>query len=375
MTNRQDTGPDHLSVWAINLAWRGGLDCMMYNSDVFFQRLRQFSYRPDIILVSEMPYCRRSRCDQDACLEDPGAVSSHQTFIQRLEASPLDAEYSYVHGEGPPEEAPISDHLVVFRKDRFTVVDEDVMVWQEVADDLCGANNELGVPNESEGRWQVAVRLWDALQSRYVVAVGLHLDHAYECVRENVLRMQEVLDGRWNPAEGARRDMIIVGGDFNEPPDTNSRESRARTEHDPDPWYRTMSESYGGELKNHDTVWTKHYVNGQGGNNPICSQWTRGNGTIFDEQAASQCDYDCEDDGIGMTELDCKAHYRIDFLWVRWETAAGDVVTAGNTPGFDPEEWIETAMADQGYFGSSLKAPGLGPYSDHRAVHAVLRWW
>lgn len=367
MTDRRDTDADHLSIWTANLAWKGNLDCSVYNSDAFFQRLRQYSYRPDILMINEMPYCSRSECSHVACFDHGSDPASHAEFMDRLQHDPLDAEYDYVHAAGPPEDAPNSDHMVVFRKDRFTLADEDVLVWKEVAGSTCDAD-------DSRGRWQMAVRLWDQLQAQYVVAVSVHFSYTFHCVRENLLYMQRRLDARWDPTEGSPRDLVVVGGDFNQAPDTTSDKPRWRAETDPDPWYRTMSEAYDGPLRYHDTAWTKHHAERGIRSNPICAEWTHGNTIRLDENAPDRCDYVCDDSSSDPTEVRCNSHPRIDFLWVRWEAADGTVMTSDTTAGFDPEAWIETAMADQGYFGSMIRARGKGLYSDHRAVHAVLRW-
>lgn len=351
------------------------MDCDRYSGDAFFHRLQQFSYRPDIILASEVPFCTRSNCGDSACFEDDSILGSSRSFLTMLNAVAPGVEYDLIHAEGPPRYREPADVLIAFRTDRFSYEEDDVHTWQELDGDGC-LGPEQWPPGESfGGQWMLAVRFWDAWQSRHVVAASVHFNHRTDCVEENLRRFQAQVDDTWDPLEGQSRDMIIIGGDFNERPCGSLSEDRCRAEPSADPWYQAMSEAYGGDLHYHDTVWTRNHVPSLGRNNPICTQWTRTNAIRFDEAAVDQCDYDCEDDGQFPTEPECKPHKRVDYLWVRWESPDGTVLSADNTPGFDASAWIPNARADQGYFGSIIKSPGTGLYSDHRAVHAVLRWW
>ncbi|MEW5855258.1 MAG: hypothetical protein AB2A00_41155 [Myxococcota bacterium] len=321
--------------------------------------------------MNEVPYCEGSRCDPETCLDDLSTPTGPHTFLDRIHEYSDGVEYDFVHAAGPPYERDPSSNMIVYRTDRLTWDYGDVLTWQEVVGDFCGAFPD---PDPSESaEWQLAVRFLDVLQQRHVVAVAVHFDNDSDCPRENLALLQARIDAQWDPAAGKERGMIIVGGDFNQRPDDESGYPESREEPDPTPWYREMSEAYGGWLRYHDTVWTRQWDGEEEENNPICKHWTRVNNIRLREVEVNDCLYEC-DEGDGWAEVECENHFRIDYLWVRWEDELGEVLSEDNTRGFDPRDLIETARADQGYRGGMYRSPTTGLYSDHRAVHAVIRW-
>ncbi|MEW5848071.1 MAG: hypothetical protein AB2A00_04625 [Myxococcota bacterium] len=354
------TDADHLSVWAINMGWKGDVDCSTYVSDQFFRRLTQYSHAPDLVLAAEVPGCE-GHCSRTTCLDEDRRASG-ETFAELLQAHLPGVEYAYVHAAEEPDEREPSFNMIAYRVDRFSYTEDDVLTWREAVGGDCSDSHD--------GEWQLTVRFRDELQGRHVVVSSVHFDHLYACAAENMERMMEEVDERWSPAEGHDRTLIVVGGDFNQKPDEDSSYPRQRREKRPDAWYREVSAAHEGELQFHDAVWLHHFDEEAESDNPICAHWTRYNTVRHRESEVDQCSYDCDDDA----EESCEAHLRIDYLWVRWETPEGEVITVENTPEFDPRSWVEAARADQGYFVDMEASETTGLYSDHRAVHAILRW-
>lgn len=359
------TGQDRLSVWTVNIhrfkdaGWKN-----------FFLSTDNATYHPDIVLVQDI-------ANDDGGDADNGTRDSIQ-FAAALEDH-TKLNYRWRHSDDAQAGANVGNAMVLWRNDRFDETRISEARWKAAVDndgdDLCGETGEFD-------KRQIAVRLWDLKQTRWLVAASVHYPvyPGYRwCVYRNVART----DGRLESLSPVRR-LSIVGGDFNLRPDdaplsndsytTSSPEPDSHgREADPDCWYRWFSAVHDNTVDAdgsycdrgvdpaadtyYDTVWAE-----QAGANPsdaLCDQWTH---TRQQATNGNACTDVSGPDGTADGLLD---RNRIDYVWVRWEDPEG------NPRPFD------AAQAGDAVLSASVDPVSVNDtnrYSDHRAVQATIRW-
>jgi hypothetical protein len=313
----------------------------------YFQRLTDKDYRPDIINILEVPFAKK-----DAVLNQLATVTG----------TPL-SSWGEVHSD---KDTPCADpnsgqnlqhcgnNMVVWHYSKFAKLDQLRFVrTEETATMACHYG---GRPYSRD----VAVQLQEKdatgtpLPSRVVVTAAVHVpsDLNAECLPVAVSKIET------NLAYFTTRPLTVLTGDFNEGPfRSGGTVGGRRREVCLDDWYRSLSVAGvpttgncspdpGTDFKGSylDAIRWKHY----GDADAICQEWSHSNLAAHPEPGAC-------DSGKG----------RIDFIWIRKESAPGTPITDSSVLGAS----VLSAETDRGYYRDFTWSTR---YSDHRALEALL---
>lgn len=353
-TAREPEPSRPLRVWTVNIEHL----LPEHNWRLLFERMDATDTAPDVLFVQE--------------LSEPEARTFARGFRRHFAGA--DSTYAYRH-------ASRGDTLIAWRRTRFRLAheqtspepDDNVVQWAPWSTPDCDGRD----PRLLEG--VIALRLWDALEEKPVVATSVHFGRGYAqpCMAKNVASLDTLLERKW-----PQRALTLLAGDFNSHPDTRGsleppREplSTGRQE-DPDCWYRTLSAADDNELlhrrdreDDRDCTNDPYYVDALDAyfdavavatapslSLEICRQWTSIHGGATHGSACT------DTDGDGLRDRG-----RIDYIWVRWENADGDPV---RTP-VDAARLIAEATAD---LLCITERCADRRYSDHRGVSALIAW-
>lgn len=373
---RGATAPDNeVKVWSVNM---GNLKMAQGDNwkKVITSSMATHGYKPDVVAVQGIA--------QDDKNGD-GKQDAEQ-FRDQLEAT-FSTSYAYRHAHGNTNENYFHNTMILWRTARFVLADAtDVIRWRELMfkkdDNLPGGGLcEVRLPDPDErnepSKFQIAVKLQDIKDpssgnDRNLVAASVHFDtnSADECNHENAVRMHNQFDNL-----ASIRQMTVVGGDFNDHPQKTGGADcdtagvcESGRQPDPKCWYRSLQgvfyPSTGCPL-DYDvrTYYDAVFVDAKkdGDLSDLCLQWTRSK----DEDpgdAANACT------NILSPEGGLRDKSRIDYVWARFESDSGAVQRLSEAAAFDQ---FGKAGADQ--LAPDPDVESLR-YSDHRAVHAIVRW-
>lgn len=339
------SSPVPVTVWTINVHQ------MLLNEAGLFARMRDENKLPDLIAVQEISKKRQT------------------VFMSRLRAAIPGPRWVARHGEdrrylGP--EADMQDNtMIVWDADRFAIRNRrirgsNVLRWAQWID--CQAKPE-------RGNSVIAVRLWDQLSNRAIVATSVRWRYttARPCMIKNVTAFDAAIERRW-----PQRPMTIFAGDFNAHPqqhECSADDCPSGRQEEPDCWYRLLTperlddcpaDAGRSEPAYFDTVFVEARAGGDF-ETSICRQWSHAN---EGDQGGDACapHFDEEDD---RWERDKS---RLDYIWVRWEDDSGARALFTNE---GAAQLVGTATADPVCIDAEACEQR---YSDHRAVYATLGW-
>jgi endonuclease/exonuclease/phosphatase (EEP) superfamily protein YafD len=318
-------GSTLVHAWTVNLH-------QSENNSKFVAAVSTYNYKPDIIMTQEIKQ------------------SSLASFASSLNTT-LGWNYGYQatceYSCGLTDEV---DNAIFYRTARLTSPVKDT--WASFAGTGCALTGHSD---------EIAVKFNDSLVSKTIVAASVHWapDNVEQCLPANLTKTNDKISAL---APGRR--MSLVGGDFNSHPDSNAVPDDAVStgyETNPDCWWRLFNAGSGDNAACgttnavdtwHDSV--KLYTS------DICNEWTHGHGGA--KQGTSCTGTDASD---GTTAN--RDRGRLDLLWVRWTNADGTVQR-------DPV-WARSMIVSAGADTQATPDAAVGSkYSDHRAVHAVLKW-
>lgn len=325
------TPADQIEVWNANLFrlagdWLGLID-----------RIALSPYLPDIILIQEVCNCDGNGDGQNDFVQFKNAVERR-----------LGTSYGAAHAATSSEGAGVSTFAVMWRTQKFTQVAK-TGDWRVKVGSTCATNEKR----------LIGVDLLDRVRNEHVIASSVHFPKGSEnCLATNLGLADSTLENLQ-----ANRHVTLIGGDFNEAPDTSGETVLEGLEADPDCWYRKMSGAHGETVPcsrpswgNYlDTVWAS--PNAGGLTNPtsplFCSQYTYSNDVILESGESTSC-----------TNLDGNERLdksRIDYVWARWERSGVTSISSS---------YVTFASADLGL------SPDTSPqaYSDHRAIETRVTY-
>ena len=319
-------GSTLVHAWTVNLH-------QSENLSKFVTAVGTYNYKPDIILAQEIR--------KDTLASFASNLSSSLGWNYAYQAV---CEYSC----GTAGEVSAA---VYYRTARFTSPVKDT--WPSYEGSTC---------SNTDHDDQIAVKFNDSLVNKTIVVASVHWtpdNFTEQCLPGNLMKANDKIA---TLAPGRR--MSILGGDFNSHPDSNATPEDAVStgyETNPDCWWRLFNAGSGDNASCgttnavdtwHDT--TKLYTS------DICNEWTHGHGQA--KQGTSCTGTDSSD---GTTAN--RDRGRLDILWARWTNADGTVQR-------DPV-WARSMIVSAGADTQATPDAAVGSkYSDHRAVHAVLKW-
>lgn len=209
-------------------------------------------------------------------------------------------------------------NAVIFRKGRFAQIG-DKHVWQSWAN----KNGECVRNNQARTR-NVMLRLHDKIADRDISVASIHWSTSQgdgpdpACAEKNVLEADEKLH-----QDGFGGDLVIFGGDFNEPDRKDNGEPR--------PWFGAANGDAGGKLNYRDPIYRACQA-AKGLQTCLDDAWTIGGERRIDMLFAQ--------DGAGCRARSARAHT----VTFNEAEAAAEALTGNSDPNLD--------------------------YSDHRAVRA-----
>lgn len=317
----------------------------------------QYQYRPDLITVLEVPFK-----DQDVV----------KTYAENT----LGAQYGSVHSDygvtfcENNRSNDCGNTMLLWRSARLSKVSDasgaaEVERWAQFSDkNGDGDCDDAGDLNKHDGVVvpdQIVARLKDDVKGKALVFSGVHFQEGATdaCLARNLKKVSDFFESRW-----PNRPLTVVTGDFNENVDIHAHDATYGNEHwrketDTSCWYEQFS-----ALRPDRTacqLFSSHYYDAVWAENPdptvnhgICRHWTKAN----EETQYTTADDACTSD-----------RGRIDFVWIRYEDSTGTRIEYSLT-GIQAK--IEQAGADRGYYETSTGERQR--YSDHRALHARIRW-